>query len=1046
MSNELGRSLTSPPQPPTRSPKNAPVTHSTRFRRKFHLRTVLVVPFIIPIVVSTGLVGWLSFRNAQRSIDDLAIQLQSETSSRVQQYLDSYLKTPNQINQINLAAWQMGLLNLQDFQNTGKYFWQQMQVFNVGYINFGNTKGEFIGVERLDNGQLIIDEVSERFKPGKMRSFATNNQGDRTKLTEVTDYDPRSEAWYTESVKAGKPVWSSIYQWEDKEDILSVSSSYPVRDRNNQIIGVLGVDLILTQVSNFLGQLKIGQSGKVFILERNGFLVANSGNSKPFQLVEGKASRLKGSQSNELAIQATSQYLTRFGDLNRTKDQQFSFDIGNQRQLVKVTPWKDQFGLDWLIVVVVPEADFMGQINANARTTILLCLITFAVATAIGVLTARWISGQIFQLNQASQAIAKGNLNQNVQVNGISEIEDLAGSFNSMAGQIKDSFETLEEKEKWFRTLVANIPGAIYRSQYDADWTIEFISDSIADISGYPAAEFVHNQARTFASIVNPSDRDLVDDMVNQAVAARQPYILEYRLLHQDGSIRWVVERGRATLNQDGKPLYLDGAIFDITDRKHAESALQESKEQLNQQNVALIELTRNKALSRGDWQTAIQEITTVATRTLDVERASVWLYGKEKASINCVDLFELTANRHSQGTELMAADYLAYFRALEEDQIIAAHNAYMDPRTAELSDSYLKPLGITTMLDAPIRLGGETIGVLCLERVATPRPWTVEEQGFIRSVADLITIAIEAHQRKQAEATMEQQLAAIEATINGIAILNKEGRLIYMNTAHAKIYGYDSAAELIGQPWQILYDSEELQRFEQEIMPRFFQEGYWSGEAIGKRRDGTTYQQEVSLTLTKDGGLVCVVQDITDRKRAEEALRIAEENYRGIYENALEGIFQSGLDGRYISVNPAMARLYGYISPNEMIASVTQIATQTYVNPDHQNEFKRLMEEQGEVKNLEYQVYRQDGSVIWIQENTRAVRGSSERLLYYEGIVQDITQRKRLEEELKQQLQELQIEIDQQKREREVAQITQSDYFQELQAEAESLHSDDDW
>lgn len=793
MSNELIRdSLTAPNQTPTPLPKDTPATRSTRSGMKFRLRTVLVVPFIIPIVVSTGLVGWLSFRNGQHSITDLATQLQSETSSRVQQYLDSYLTTPNQVNQINLDAWQMGLLNLQDFQNTGKYFWKQMQVFNVGYINFGNTKGEFIGVERLDNGQFIIDEVSHS-KLGKMRTYATNSQGDRTKLTKVTDYDPRSEVWYTEPVKAGKPVWSSIYQWVDEPEVLSVSSSYPVRDRNNQIIGVIGIDLILTQVSSFLGQLKIGQSGKVFVLERNGFLVANSGNSKIFQAVEGKASRLKGSESNEPTIQATSQYLTRqFGNLNRIKDsQQFSFDIGNQRQLVKVTPWKDHLGLNWLIVVVVPEADFMGQINANARTTILLCLITFAVATAIGVLTARWISGQIFKLNQASQAIASGNLNQNVQVNGIIEIENLAGSFNSMAGQIKDSFETLEEKEKWFRTLVANIPGAIYRSQYDADWTIEFISDSIADISGYPAAEFVHNQARTFASIVRPSDRDLVNDMVKQAVAARQPYMLEYRVLHQDGSIRWVGERGRATLNQDGKPLYLDGAIFDITDRKHAEDALQESKEQLNRQNVALIELTRNKALSQGDWQTAIQEITTVATQTLDVERASVWLYGKEKASINCVDLFELTVNRHSQGTELIAADYLAYFQALEEDQIIAAHNAYTDPRTAELSESYLKSLGITAMLDAPIRLGGETIGVLCLERVCTPRPWTVEEQGFVRSVADLITLAIEAHQRKQAEATLAQQFAAIEATINGIAILNKEGRLIYMNSAHVKIYGY---------------------------------------------------------------------------------------------------------------------------------------------------------------------------------------------------------------------------------------------------------------
>jgi HAMP domain-containing protein len=92
------------------------------------------------------------------------------------------------------------------------------------------------------------------------------------------------------------------------------------------------------------------------------------------------------------------------------------------------------------------EADFMEQINANTRTIIVLCAIAFATATAIGVLTARWISGQIFKLNRASQAIANGDLNQNVKVNGILEVENLAGPFNSMAHQLEESFAALEAK------------------------------------------------------------------------------------------------------------------------------------------------------------------------------------------------------------------------------------------------------------------------------------------------------------------------------------------------------------------------------------------------------------------------------------------------------------------------------------------------------------------------------------------------------------------------------------------------------------------------
>src|SRR5512132_335428 len=405
--------------------------------RRLRLRTVLVVPLIIPIILSTGLVGWLSFRNGQRAINDLALQLQSETTSRVRQYLDGYLATPHQLNQINLDAWQPGSLDLTDFHRLGQYFFKEMKIFDVGYVNFGDPNGEFIGVERLDNGQLLINEVTAGSGLGKLNVFETNDGGDRTRLLEFKDYDHRLEAWYAELIKSGKSMWSSIYQWEDKPDIMSISSSYLVRGKNNEIMGVIGIDLILSQIGTFLEKLKIGQSGKAFILERDGFLVANSGSSKPTQVVNGQASRVKGWESADGVIRATSQQIiNQYSDLSQISDsRQFSFDIESERQLVKVTPWKDPLGLDWLIVVVVPERDFMTQINANTHTTTLLCLFTFAAATAIGVLTARWISGQIGKLNSAARGIAGGDLNQHVETSGvvrIVEVDNLAGSFNSM--------------------------------------------------------------------------------------------------------------------------------------------------------------------------------------------------------------------------------------------------------------------------------------------------------------------------------------------------------------------------------------------------------------------------------------------------------------------------------------------------------------------------------------------------------------------------------------------------------------------------------------
>ncbi|WP_157871827.1 PAS domain-containing protein [Gloeothece verrucosa] len=191
--------------------------------------------------------------------------------------------------------------------------------------------------------------------------------------------------------------------------------------------------------------------------------------------------------------------------------------------------------------------------------------------------------------------------------------------------------------------------------------------------------------------------------------------------------------------------------------------------------------------------------------------------------------------------------------------------------------------------------------------------------------------------------------------------------------------------------------------------------------------------------------GILATIEDITGRKKAEEKLRLAEEKYRGIFENALEGIFQTTAAGVYMDINPAMARIYGYESPEEMKANVRDISTQIYANPQQREEFQRWIEETGQVKGFEYQTYRRDGTKIWVEENTRVVRNEQGQVLYYEGIIQDITQRKQEQEALKRQVQELRIEIDQQKRASQVAEITQTSYFQELQAEVDSLRLDEE-
>jgi PAS domain S-box-containing protein len=422
---------------------------------KLPLRSVLIIPFILQICGATGLVAYLSYQNEQKSVRNLVTQLASEVGDRIIQHLDSYLATPKQINQINLDAIQMGFLDLENFETTGNYFWKQMRVFNVGYNSFANPKGEFIGIERLDNGQLLLNEVSPKLGLGKLAIYPTDNRGNRLQLKEVKNYDPRVEAWYADAAKIGKPVWSQIYQWEDKPEILSISSSYPIYDQKKQLVGVIGIDLLLSQISHYLADLKVGKSGKTFILERSGKIVATSTKESSYTVINGQAKRISGLENQDKLIRLTTEnLLKKFRSLGFVVGkQQLNFTHEGVQYFVQVNNWRDELGLDWLIVVVVPESDFMEQINANTRITILICIAAFIIATLFGLITTRWLIKPILQLNTSAKKIAAGEWEQSLKINRVDELGQLAQSFNSMALQLQESFVALEAKHTQMKAL-----------------------------------------------------------------------------------------------------------------------------------------------------------------------------------------------------------------------------------------------------------------------------------------------------------------------------------------------------------------------------------------------------------------------------------------------------------------------------------------------------------------------------------------------------------------------------------------------------------------
>jgi PAS domain S-box-containing protein len=422
---------------------------------KVPIRIVLVVPFALQTFAAVGLTGWLSLRNGRIAVNDVAAQLRAEVTSRIQQHINSYIETPHQVNQLNLDAIRIGILNVQDEVSLRNYFSKQLQTFDkVSYIQFGSEQKTFTGVERLDNGNLQV-RISNKSTGYNLHSYTPSKFGQSTKLLKTTsNYDPRTRPWYIAPARAGKQTWTKIYAYFDTPK-LAITATQPVYGKDNKLIGILGSDLTLSDINQFLGSLKIGKSGQTFIVEKSGELVANSTPEAPFIVSNGVPKRIAATQSNNVLIRSTARYLKeRFGDLNKIdRSQQLDFAIDGKRQFLQVTPFSDGRGLDWLIVVAVPEADFMERIHNNTRYTVLLCLGALVVATLLGYLTSRWIVVPIQSLSKAAEGLSRGEWDRAavdtrlmVSVEREDEMGVLARSFNRMARQLEESFTNLEDR------------------------------------------------------------------------------------------------------------------------------------------------------------------------------------------------------------------------------------------------------------------------------------------------------------------------------------------------------------------------------------------------------------------------------------------------------------------------------------------------------------------------------------------------------------------------------------------------------------------------
>lgn len=445
--------------------------------------------------------------------------------------------------------------------------------------------------------------------------------------------------------------------------------------------------------------------------------------------------------------------------------------------------------------------------------------------------------------------------------------------------EIEAQSHQLEQSEQRFSEAFEHAPIGIALVRPDGKWLK--VNRALCDLVGYSEADLLE---LTFQDVTHPEDLDLDLEVVRRMIDGEiRSYQLEKRYIHADGHFVPVSLNVSLARDSGGQPLYFIAHIKDITARKKAEERHRAEESRTFRQRSALIAFTSESGLGE-DLAASMRRLTETAARTLVVARVSVWRYNPEHTSIRCVDLYELETNRHSAGTELPAAAYPVYFDALKGMDVIAANDAHSDPRTCEFSENYLRPLGITSMLDAPIHLGGAEEGVLCHEHIGPPRRWTADEETFAIAVANRVSLVLEATEHQRVADELRRALAQIEQMLNhnpGVIFrLKVEGESLVplaLSDNIGILLGY-TMAEAAAPGWwaEHLHPEDRDRAF--AGMEELFREGSLRSEYRFLHKNGTYRWIEDNQRLLRDSSgapmeSVGVWTDITERRETEARL-----------------------------------------------------------------------------------------------------------------------------------------------------------------------------
>ncbi|MFT8343342.1 MAG: diguanylate cyclase [Clostridium beijerinckii] len=401
------------------------------------IRNAFIVPFIAPIVIALVFVTITLMNGSQRAVDSVLREMSQSMLQQVKIQLDNRFSEANKLNEIHIDSFKAGFLNLDDQSGRERYFVSLLKNFNdVAMTYVGLKDGSFYGARRTIDGNIQVVR-NNKMTNGSSEYYSTSENGEGVSFVEKFDnFDPRTRPWYIKAVSNESSSFSDIYNdFVFKEPTITVST--PIYE-NNELIGVFGVDYLLTWLGKTLNSLPIGNSGQIFVVNSNNQLVASSSDEKIFKIEDGKSQLIKAEESENQIIRKTIELSE-----NLPESKLINFDVNNEKYYANSESFEKN-GVEWRIYIVLSEEDFLSEMNHTIRKTEMFNILFILLFLVFGFWLARRITKPIVNLNASAKALTEGTFKYVDHENRQDELGQLTKSFNIMGSQLTGLVANLE--------------------------------------------------------------------------------------------------------------------------------------------------------------------------------------------------------------------------------------------------------------------------------------------------------------------------------------------------------------------------------------------------------------------------------------------------------------------------------------------------------------------------------------------------------------------------------------------------------------------------